>query len=563
MTSVFKNYQITQSVTYFSAKYFVIASSVSIFCDHTSNMSFTYALDIYYNYGVIYQFDNNWNLLKEYYLLFPYYMVAVNNSIEINIFVTTRFGIYSLDAAFNFVNFYNDLNAKYKKIYYNSSADHLLVCSFNYKRIDIFNRSLNLIKSIPTYFSPIEFDVYNDILYVATTNQIVLVIKNEVVIANITTLCYFMKSILADNYGNIAILCSSNEIYVYSVTGAYSGVLWSVNVPDSNSMSFNSNGDLVLVASNGLYIMNNQKKFINSAGVSIDSSGSIYSKFKITFLFKLNTVNIRKFVICLDQSFLYSRQNFHLDKIITFYNTSRTNYTFKLITSFAYISTSYSSYLVVDNNLSRIIEFYQNFTFKTYFTTVPNPSFIISLNNSNTRELFVSSFNFGVFKLNSSNFNISAVYYNSGNGYGGLYYNQTGDYILVCSASSKRIEILRRDDLLILNYITTSPYSPTNLREYNGTLYATTLNNTILVLTNENVTSSFDLIQSCYSTTSLAIDSFGVIAVLCNPYIYLYSTNGTYLNASWTSPVENVTSIGFDGFGNFILTTYNGIYVFN
>ena len=68
---------------------------------------------------------------------------------------------------------------------------------------------------------------------------------------------------------------------------------------------------------------------------------------------------------------------------------------------------------------------------------------------------------------------------------------------------------------------------------------------------------------TCSSITSLAIDIFGNIAVICTPFIHLYSTNGTYLNVTWSSPVGNITLIGFDGFGNFIVTGYDGIYIFH
>jgi hypothetical protein len=151
-------------------------------------------------------------------------------------------------------------------------------------------------------------------------------------------------------------------------------------------------------------------------------------------------------------------------------------------------------------------------------------------------------------------------YYRYSYQFNGLYYNQTGDYILACSVAY-RIEFLRRDDLTFVKYLSTKLYLPTDIREYNGTLFVATTTNVVLVIKDEMISSLFN--TTCNSITSLAIDVFGNIAVVCNPFIHLYSTNGTYLNVTWTSPIGNITSIGFDGFGNFIVTAYNGIHIFH
>jgi hypothetical protein len=144
--------------------------------------------------------------------------------------------------------------------------------------------------------------------------------------------------------------------------------------------------------------------------------------------------------------------------------------------------------------------------------------------------------------------------------FNGLYYNQTGDYILACS-DAYSIEFLRRDDLTFIKYISTKPYLPTDIREYNGALFVGTTTSTVLVIKDEIITSLFN--TTCNSITSLAIDIVGNIAVVCSPFIHLYSTNGTYLNVTWTSPIGNITSIGFDGFGNFVVTAYDGIHIFH
>ncbi len=114
-----------------------------------------------------------------------------------------------------------------------------------------------------------------------------------------------------------------------------------------------------------------------------------------------------------------------------------------------------------------------------------------------------------------------------------------------------------------IRYIKTAPYIPTDIREFNESLYVGTTVGVILILSNEIIISHFN--TKCGSVIpALEIDLFGQMAVLCNnSNIYLHLISGTYLNVSWASTIQHLTSMGFDGFGNFILTANNGIYVFN
>jgi hypothetical protein len=255
--------------------------------------------------------------------------------------------------------------------------------------------------------------------------------------------------------------------------------------------------------------------------------------------------------------------NYSLIKSIKSYNYSNiyNNYFYQL-TSFNYICTSLSGYIVIDYGNSnfgyyKIIEFDTSFKFiRSYF--LYHPHSIITVNNSNTIEIYVSSY-YGVYKFNISLAPIG-YYYRNFRQYSGIYYNQTGDYILACS-DAYSIEFLRRDDLTFIKYISTKPYLPTDIREYNGTLFVGTTNSTVLIIKDEIISSLFNTI--CNSIISLAIDIVGNIAIVCNSFIHLYSTNGTYLNVAWASQIGNITSIGFDGFGNFVVTAYNGIHIFH
>jgi hypothetical protein len=250
--------------------------------------------------------------------------------------------------------------------------------------------------------------------------------------------------------------------------------------------------------------------------------------------------------------------NYSLIKSIKSYNNSNiyNNYFYQL-TSFNFICTSFNGYIVIDYSNSVIIKFNQNFSYVSSYY-LRNARFIITINNSNTNEIYVSSYN-GVYKFNIA-LTPMGHYDRSYYEFNGLYYNQTGDYILACS-NAYYIEFLRRDDLTFIKYISTKPYLPTDIREYNGTLFVGTTTNIVFVIKDEIISSLFN--TECNSITSLAIDAFGNIAVICGQFIHLYSTNGTYLNVTWISPIGNITSIGFDGFGNFVVTAYGGIHIFH
>jgi hypothetical protein len=117
--------------------------------------------------------------------------------------------------------------------------------------------------------------------------------------------------------------------------------------------------------------------------------------------------------------------------------------------------------------------------------------------------------------------------------------------------------------LTYIRYIKTAPYIPTDIYEFNESLYVGPTVGVILILSNGIIISHFNTI--CGSVIpALEVDLSGQIAVLCNySNILLHLINGTYLNVSWASTIQYHTSIGFNGYGNFVLTANNGIYVFN
>jgi hypothetical protein len=194
--------------------------------------------------GRLVLFDMNWSLLNFYYVFFPNDVIILTNTLDLRILVTSSYGIYNFDRNLSLINFYTEFSANYDKIYYNSSVDHFLILSSNYQRIDVFDQSLKLLKSISTApYVPFDIDVFNDLAYVSTNKATILILRNEIIIGNfsILTPCYIVSSII-DHFGNIAVLCSRNMIYVYSLNGTYLGVKWSSTVFNIDDIQIDLSG---------------------------------------------------------------------------------------------------------------------------------------------------------------------------------------------------------------------------------------------------------------------------------------------------------------------------------
>ena len=275
LVNTLTNFQVIKSITY-GDTFISNTKSYNTICD--GNSTLIYVLHSF-NHGKISQFDGKWNHLSNYNVYFPNFILGMSDSSGIKIIMTTQHGIYSFDRNLNLIKFYSNYSANYRRMYYNRSADHLLICCFYYKRIDIFDNSLKFIKSISTPSFPVDIDVYNDLMYVATSSNTILVYQNELYLSQITTLCSSIKASIIDQTGNMAVLCSSDIIYIYSFNGSYLGVNWTSIVPSLVDLSFDTSGNLVLVASNGVFLLNNQTRNTNSSGVSIDSSCIVNSEF--------------------------------------------------------------------------------------------------------------------------------------------------------------------------------------------------------------------------------------------------------------------------------------------
>jgi hypothetical protein len=264
------NYEVQKSITYGDSNFFTVYSFHTI-CDGSKISN--YVLHSFNYFGKISQFDNNWNFLNYNYVFYPNFMLGINYSSTFKIFVSTQYGIYSFDRNLNFLKLSSNSSINYKRMYYNSSADHLLVCCNNYQRIDVFDRSLTFIKSISTNtYYPIDIDVYNDLMFVSTSSNTILIYQNETFLSQITTFCSSIKASIIDQTGNMVVLCSSDVMYIYSINTSYLGVKWTSLVSNLVDISFDSKGNLALVAINGVFLLNNQTRRTNTSVVSLDSS---------------------------------------------------------------------------------------------------------------------------------------------------------------------------------------------------------------------------------------------------------------------------------------------------
>jgi hypothetical protein len=261
-----------------------------------------------------------------------------------------------------------------------------------------------------------------------------------------------------------------------------------------------------------------------------------------------------------DQSFInggnFILQSGHqLIKNITSYGINP----FNNAKGFAFTCTSFG-YYICDTLGQKLVKFSSTWSYLTWITYSIEVNFVIAVNNSNTLEIFYSSRDF-VAKLNS-NLNYLSQHWYTKASYQGLFYNKTGDYILACSAGYNLIYFLSRNNLAMIKYISTSPYTPTDIKEYNGVLYVGTFNSTVLIIENEVIVSNF--MTTCPIILSLSIDILGNIAVVCNSNVILmYSKNGTYSGISWASPIAGTSNIAFDNTGNIILSAAAGVFIYN
>ena len=206
--------------------------------------------------------------------------------------------------------------------------------------------------------------------------------------------------------------------------------------------------------------------------------------------------------------------------------------------------------------MTLILKFDNNWNFMTY-TLISSAKALLVLDFNNTHDtvIYITAIN-GIYKY-SSNLTQLAFYFNSTHDYGKLIYSSTTDHLLVTSGSE--IDVFDRY-ITFIKSISIS-YTATGIEEYNNQFFVTTSSSYVYVLVNEVVISSFSTL--CGSINGLAIDSNGLLALLCSNKIYVYNSNGQYMNISWASLVPYPVDLGFDADGNFLIISTNGVFLLN
>jgi hypothetical protein len=141
----------------------------------------------------------------------------------------------------------------------------------------------------------------------------------------------------------------------------------------------------------------------------------------------------------------------------------------------------------------------------------------------------------------------------------GIYHDQSTDSIYVAAYNSEFIFIFNRG-LALLQTLSTSGNRPFALAGYQNKIYVGTMNHTILVLQNRTIVSTLNTI--CEIITSLLIDDYGTMLVLCRSPImlYVYNVNGTMIGFY---PVSgDVTYMNFDSKGRFIINSYYQLNIY-
>jgi hypothetical protein len=249
--------------------------------------------------------------------------------------------------------------------------------------------------------------------------------------------------------------------------------------------------------------------------------------------------------------------------------TSYLNKGFQTIMNYGVVCNSNPVYYVLDNSgedsyLGFIAKYdaYWNYLNGSTPFSYPNCMIAVSFTNStNIYKLLYMTANGGLYEIDENL--IIQKFFAAVNGYKGLYYNTSGDYLLVTTSSFARIDVYSRNFSLLRSISVTYPNN--YIAEYNGLLYVSSTTSYVIVLQNEVVVSSFATL--CTVMKSLLIDQNGLIAVnhysTNLQYVYLYYPNGTYSGVQWLSTIPYTNHIGFDTNGNLLLSSKNGIYIFN
>lgn len=195
--------------------------------------------------GIVIAFNESWQYL------FSKPFASVNNMINVNktLYITGKSNVFKTDYYLNTSFTYNGND--YGGIYHNSSNSTLYIVSCAQQTIFTFSLALSVVDSISTApHYPYGIQVNNSKIYVSTTDGLVVVIENRVILQtfqacnNISSPIY---SILIDPFGYIATACSScNATYLYHINGTFTGLSMKAS-GSPHFISFDSKREFVVL----------------------------------------------------------------------------------------------------------------------------------------------------------------------------------------------------------------------------------------------------------------------------------------------------------------------------
>jgi hypothetical protein len=179
-------------------------------------------------------------------------MITIGSSI----YMTGNANIWKLDKDLNILfQFTSTANttSKYRDIYYNSKNGFIYVAPYVLTEIQVFDLNLTYSHNISVSpYKPYSISEYNNKMFVGTTNGIVILIQNELIINQFNGCngsSVSLTSILFDQYGYMATICSdpTNKLYLYNSNGTYTGT--SLSTPSNTRyIGFDAKGRFVVIS---------------------------------------------------------------------------------------------------------------------------------------------------------------------------------------------------------------------------------------------------------------------------------------------------------------------------
>ena len=128
----------------------------------------------------VYILNDNWSFVSFKTFYEPSYMITVENSL----YMTGEWNLWKLDLNLNvLIQYTATVTVWYRGLYFNSTNRFLYVAPYALTEIHVFNLNPTLSHSFSiSPYRPWSFEGYNNQLYVGTTNGIVLVVQNDVIV---------------------------------------------------------------------------------------------------------------------------------------------------------------------------------------------------------------------------------------------------------------------------------------------------------------------------------------------------------------------------------------------